>query len=91
MQELLVVLACLTSKGCSETSGAYYQAHPELQEMVKMNERRVKNFVGPIVVESVAPVFFLAQGGTGNFKIYGPLSLKVHKYQDTMLVLNIGF
>lgn len=91
MQELLVILACLSSKGCSETSGAYYQAHPELQEMVKLNERRVKNFVGPIIMESAAPILFLAQGGTGNFKIYGPLSLRVKKYEDTMLVINIGF
>ncbi len=91
MQELLVILACLSSKGCSETTGAYYQSHPELQEMVRMNERKIKNFVGPIIVEAAAPIFFVAQGGTGNFKIYGPLSLKVQKYQDTMLVLNIGF
>lgn len=91
MQEFLVILACLKSAGCSETSSAYYQSHPELRQMVEMNERKIKDYVGPVIVESSAPFFFVAAGGTGNFKIYGNLSLRVQRYQDTMLVFSQGF
>lgn len=91
MQELLVIFACLNSTGCSETSNAYYKSHPELEEMVHQTERKLKNYVGPIIVESAAPIFFVAQGGTGNFKLYGNFSLQIHKYQDTMLIFSKGF
>ena len=91
MQELLVVFACLNSTGCSETSNAYYQAHPEFQEMLRVNERRLKNFVGPTIVESSAPFLFVAAGGTGNFKLYGDFSLQIHQYKNTLLLFNKGF
>lgn len=91
MQELLVIFACLNGTGCSETSNAYYQSHPELQRMVEMNERRIKNYVGPIVVESAAPIAFVAAGGTGNFKLYGNFSVQIKQYTQPMFIYSKGF
>lgn len=91
MQEILVVIACLSGKGCNETSNAYYQAHPELRKMVEMNEKKLKNFVGPIVVESAAPIAFVVAGGTGNFKLYGNFSVEIKQYTQPMLIFSKGF
>lgn len=91
MMEFLVLVACLNGKGCSETSNAYYKAHPELQEMVHQNEKKIKDFCGPIIVESAAPIAFVAAGGTGNFKLYGNFSLEVKQYTQPMLVFSKGF
>lgn len=91
MQELLVIFACLNSHGCSETSNAYYQSHPELREMIEKNEKKIKDYVGPVIVETSAPFFFVIAGGTGNFKIYGDFSLQVKNYENTKLVFSRGF
>ncbi len=91
MQEFLVILACMSGKGCNETSSAYYQSHPELRHMVEMNEKKIKDFCGPIVVESAAPIAFVAAGGTGNFKLYGDFSLQVKQYTQPMLIFSKGF
>ena len=91
MQEFLVVLACLSNKGCSETANAYYQAHPEIKQMVKRQEERVKEYVGPVVVTYASPMFFVAAGGSGNFKLYGDFSLKVDNYKEATLIFSKGF
>ena len=75
----------------SETSNTYYHYHPELRQMVEYNEKRVKEFVGPFVVESAAPIMFVAAGGTGNFKLYGDFSLQVKQYTSPTLVFSRGF
>jgi len=91
MMEFLVLVACMNGKGCSQTSNAYYKAHPELQEMVRKNEEKIKDYCGPIIVEAAAPVAFVAAGGTGNFKIYKNLSLEVKQFVNPTLVYSVGF
>ena len=91
MTEFLVIMACLNGKGCSETSNAYYQAHPELREMVQEQEKRVKDYCGPIIVEVAGPFLFIAAGGTGNFKLYKNLSFEVKNFNKTTLVYSVGF
>lgn len=91
MQELLVIFACLGSHGCSETSSTYYHYHPELREFVEYNERRVKEYVGPVVVESVAPAAFFIMGGTGSFKIVDNLRLQMKQYEDVKIIYSKGF
>jgi hypothetical protein len=89
--EALVIFACVNSTGCSETSNAYYKSHPEIEQIVKKNERRIKEFVGPVIVQSSAPFFFVVSGGTGNFKLYGNFSLQIKNYETTMLIFSKGF
>lgn len=91
MQEFLVILACMSSKGCETTANAYYQSHPELKHAVQTSEEKLKKIVGPTVVAYSAPAFFLAQGGSGTFKLYGDFSLQVDKYQNGMLIFSKGF
>lgn len=91
MMELLLLISCMEGKGCSETSNAYYKAHPELQEMVRKNEERIKDYCGPIIVEAAAPIAFVAAGGTGNFKIYGNFSLEIKQFTSPTLVFSKGF
>ena len=91
MTEFLVIIACLNGKGCSETSNAYYQAHPELQEMVHVQEKKIKDYCGPIVVETAGPFLFIVAGGTGNIKLYKNLSLEIKHFNEPGLVYSVGF
>lgn len=91
IQEFLVVLACLSDKGCSPTSTAYYHARPEVKEMIELQERRIKQWVGPQIVERAAPFVFIAAGGTGNFKLYKNLSLEIKNFNEPKLVYSLGF
>ena len=57
-----MIFACLNHSGCSETSSQYYSQHPEFQEFVKTQENRIKEAVGPIVIEYWAPLMWFAAG-----------------------------
>ena len=74
--EGLVIYACLNHAGCTETSNLYYSQHPELRQMVEYNEKRIKRYVGPIVIETFGPVLFVAAGGQGTIKINRYFSLQ---------------
>ena len=91
MQEFLVIFACLGNHGCTETSKTYYGYHPELREVVEYNERRVRNYLGPFIIDNVGPVVFMAAGGTGSFKLTENISLQISPLKDSMLIYNKGF
>lgn len=91
MQELLVIIACLNAKGCDKASSAYYQTNPNVREMIERQERRIKNYVGPVVVEAATPVFFILRSGTGSFKLYKNLSLEIKDFKEGKLVYSVGF
>lgn len=82
---MLVALACIGSKGCSETSNLYYQTHKELRETILINEEKIRKVVGPAIIESAGPVFFVLAGGTGNLKIYRGLSLQFDKNKSNLI------
>lgn len=69
MPELLVMFACLNRTGCSETSSQYYVQHPEFQEFVRTQENRIRESVGPIVVQYAAPVMWAAAGQEATTRI----------------------
>ena len=79
MTELLVVVACLYGKGCSETSSTYYDSKPELQLFVKRTERRITATVGQATVTYVAPPLIFALGGSGIIKLNQHVNLQVNK------------
>ena len=81
----MVALACIGSKGCTETSNLYYQTHKELREIMSVNEEKVRKVVGPVIIESVGPAFFVLAGGTGNLKIYRGLSLQFDKNKSNLI------
>lgn len=62
MGEMLVLFACLNNTGCTETSSLYYEQNPDLKELVYKYEDKVKAAAGPLVVQYVAPLTWVATG-----------------------------
>jgi len=75
--EVLVILACVTGKGCAETSTSYYNTSPALRDLVKDNEVKVRQVLGPYVVEYVVPVMGLGVGSSSYIKINKNFSTKL--------------
>jgi hypothetical protein len=63
------LLACLKQTGCSETSSQYYATHPEFQEFVKTEENKIRQAVGPMVVQYWAPVLWAAAGQEATVRL----------------------
>lgn len=90
LAEALVVFSCVNSKGCEETSGRYFETHPEIREMVKVNEEKIVKFIGPTIIQVVGPVLYSATGGTGTVRLNKYFSLQVNR-QNSTLTYAIGF
>lgn len=81
LSEALVIFACVNSTGCSPTSSLYYNTHPELKEFVDKTQIKVVEFVGPMTIQTLGPVLYMAAGGTGTVRLdkYFSLQLKSNK------------
>lgn len=79
MGEFLVIFACLNSTGCKETSTHYYNTHPQMQEIIKTQERKVKRIVGPVFVETFVPMIAFSLGGTGSVRLNKYFNLQINK------------
>lgn len=90
LEEALVIFACINSTGCKETSTQYYSTHPEVKQMIERQERKVKEFVGPYLVEAIGPVLFVAVGGTGTVRLYKNWSLQISE-ETSMLSFRKDF
>jgi hypothetical protein len=84
MEEILVIFACLNSTGCTETSGLYFNTHPEVREIAHRGERLAKKYVGPFVIESVGPFIMVAAGGSGTIRLNKYFSLQGNKNNATL-------
>jgi hypothetical protein len=84
LPEALVLLACTTSKGCTETSAHYYNTHPDFRRIVETNEKKVEEFVGPKVIATVGPFLYVAAGGTGTVRLPNHFSLQIGKERCTL-------
>lgn len=82
--EALVVLSCVTSKGCQQTSDHYYVTHPELRQIVKYDEEKIKNYLGPFIIEGIGPVLYAAAGGTGTVRLNRYFSLQINRDTNTL-------
>lgn len=79
MQEVIVLLACLYSKGCLEAREAYYNNKPEVAEELQIKENIVRNAVGPFVVNIVAPVTKAAIDKEIYFKVNKNVNIKLNE------------
>lgn len=79
LQEALVIFACANSHGCSEVSSHYYNTHPEVRQMIEMNEKRISEVFGPFIVENVGPLIYIGFGGTSSFRLGKNFSLQTNK------------
>lgn len=75
--ETLVIFACVNGTGCTETSSQYYNTHPEIKEMVKANEEKVKEFIGPTMLAVFSPIAVAATGGTSTFRLSKNFNLQL--------------
>lgn len=79
LPEALVIFACLSGSGCTETSGLYFSQNPEVKRMVDEDAQEVERVIGPKFVDTVGPFLFLAAGGNGMFKIDKNFSVNVNR------------
>jgi hypothetical protein len=75
MIEGLVILACISGKGCNESLTSYYVTHPSLVEYVERNERDVKKLLNPYVIEYILPMAAFITNTSASFRIYNGFSL----------------
>lgn len=90
LAEGLVILACTTSKGCTETSSHYYATHPEVREIVERNEKKVEKFIGPQVIAVFGPMIYVAAGGTGTVRLNKRFNLQLN-HDGAKLVFGVEF
>lgn len=85
LPEALVIFACVTSKGCNETSSHYYNTHPEVREMVERNSKKIEKFIGPTVIQTFGPALYVAAGGTGTVRLNKFFSLQLNREKGTLV------
>lgn len=84
LSEALVIFACINSTGCSETSSHYYNTHPEIREIVQKHEKLAEKYIGPVVIQTVGPVLYIASGGTGTIRLSRNWSLQLNQEKGTL-------
>ena len=90
LPEALVIYTCLMSKGCSETSSQYYQTHPQFREFVEVEERRVKEALGPTVIQYWGPFIWAASGQEATIRTSENFYLTFKK-ETGMITFKRGF
>lgn len=90
LAESLVIFSCLKSVGCSETSAQYFHTYPDVREMIENNGKKVEQFIGPSVVQTIGPVLYAASGGTGTVRINKNFSLQI-SLKNSILTFNKEF
>lgn len=90
MGELLVIFACLNNTGCSETSSQYYSQNPTFQEFVRREETRIKEVLGPTVIQYYAPIIGLALGREATARLSSRFYL-TFKSEHSVLIFKQEF
>jgi hypothetical protein len=79
MEELLVSLACLSSKGCSHTWEEYRRRNPAIEQSLKNAERLATTHTPKIVVDTVGPFMIFVSGREASFNMGSILRVKLSK------------
>ncbi len=80
LQEAVVILACVTSKGCSQTSGHYFNTNPESKKIMKKHEKKIRDYIGhEEALLVIGPTLFFAAGGTGTIRLAKNWNLQLNK------------
>ncbi len=90
MTELLVILACSYSQGCSQTTSAYFISHPYSERVLKRAGAKAQDLVGPAVV-AASPAAFFAATGSGTFKVTNKISLQLSTEGSNMIIFRTNF
>ncbi len=79
MQEIVVLLACLYSKGCFEAREAYFKNKPEVANELQLKENIVRNALSPVFVSLASPVLATAVDRQIYFKVSRNVSVKLNE------------
>lgn len=85
VSEFLVLVACATSKGCSDTANLYYNTHDEFRQVVEREGARMRRFLPEVVVVYVGPVALFASGQTANFRLSKYFTLEVSSVKQNLV------
>lgn len=86
LSEALVIFACVTSHGCSETSNQYALENPELVHRLEDEAKSCEKMVGPETVNTLGPLIYFVGGGTANIKLQESLYLQINKQQGILTI-----
>lgn len=84
--ETIILSACLSGSGCSQSMDAYYKSRPELGQALKKNERMVKNAIGEDTVKYTFPIVAALATREANVKISNNWSLRVGPEKGLVLL-----
>jgi len=95
IQEMLVLLACTSNpsvhhgnsmeysytagSACGSTSSLYFSENPDVKIRLDKDEKMVREYIGPSIVDTVGPALFIVGGGTGTIKINKFFSVQLSK------------
>jgi hypothetical protein len=85
MEEALVALACLSGKGCSNTTTLYYNQHPALKQFAAKKEQEIKQYVPDFVISFCLPIAAVAVGQKSLIKISKNVSLEMGTHENTFI------
>jgi hypothetical protein len=88
MEEVLVSLACLMkAKGCDQAAQAYYDRHPQIEELIRHQQRFIDQTVPPLVTQYIAPVAIITFDQTRNInlRLSKFISIGISKQKQTLL------
>lgn len=84
--EALVLLACATSRGCSETTSQYTLEHPEIAIQLQRDAKQIEQMLGPETVRTLGPALFLLTAGTSNILLHDSFYLQINKSQGMIML-----
>jgi hypothetical protein len=86
LEEALVIFACATNNGCTETSNQYFLLHPEVKIYAEKRGQEIRQYIGPMFVDTVGPIVFAAAGGTGVIHAHEHVNLQVGRQAATLVL-----
>lgn len=84
LSEALVIFACINSTGCTETSNLYFHQHPDVKKLIDTNAESARQYIGPRIVDTAAPMLFVIAGGTGVVHLQKHFDLRISKDSSTL-------
>jgi len=90
IQESLVILACMSNRGCYQTTNLYYDYNPQTKEMINKHKDHLARYAGPEAVV-LAPFVLLATRGRGSFRLTKYFSLSLSKNDANLLIFKLDF
>lgn len=77
LSEGLVILACVSGKGCSPTSERYLETHVDFKQALEHESARMRKFLPEFIVTYAGPMLLLANRQQATLRLTGSTILEV--------------